>query len=1027
MAPGLSTLSKSWKVTKTHRGAYNGGAIQLSRDGTTMACLYDGDVKLLDVKQGEVTRGLKGENDEEEIVCFALHPLRNEIVTASRNLLLRHWDIATGVCKRAIKAHEQVVLSMDYDSTGTLVATGSADGTAKVWDVERGYCTHNFRDHLGTVSFVRFDTRSLRLGTASEDRSVRIWDLEAQGSVAVLKDHMSVPTGIVFMGDIIATVGRDSVVLLYSSDSYKLLKTLPVYECVEGVVQVAWGDDGEEEEADGMCFAIAGSKGSVRVYRCSQKSASKGKLNCELLGQQATSGEHAPGYSHLLTCPAAANSEGDSSGCQQLVAVTVDHNFIVLEAREGLPLSRQIVGCNDEIVDIKAIPRPGGDEQEQPARDGAGQWLAVLTNSPQVRLFKQEDFSTLLLDAHTDTVLSAAVNRDGSIMATASKDKRVLIWAVASVPPRVLLKCTGHTDSVGAVSLSNKPGPYRGGGAFAVSGSIDKTLKKWLLPKDSGDDESSGSEGAVTSAAISVRAHEKDINAVAVSPNDALVATASQDRTTKLWKSNDLSPVGVLKGHKKGVWQVKFSPIDRCVVTCSGDRTVKLWSVVDCACLRTFQGHTASVLNVVFLTAGTQLMSAGADGLLKLWTIRTNECEATFDSHEDRVWALTTVESENGVQVISGGADSVLNVWSDVTAQEAEEVIKAREEAILKEQQLAGSIARGDLTKAISLAFDLKKPHKLWHILKEMLSQGEEGERGADKGRELLNAKLDAFVKEWDDEKLLLCLTWCKDWNTNARKSAVAQALLASLFRSFSFARLKKLPGISDVTAALLAYSERHYARYERLLQSSYMVEYTLDSMQLLLPPASGEPGATEEADEEMGEAEPAVHSVVAVPFDSSDSEDETVETRTNGAVRVSQRKRRKKTDEADEEEQGVTEAVVVTKQQGEEARLPKSSKKGKKHRKSANTEEDNSSTVATTEDDDAGVAAVDDTDDLEASTARGREGKRRKAPDAGPKSASKPKGSGTAPATPSPGKDGEGKEAVTVRRTSRKRKPALK
>lgn len=48
-------------------------------------------------------------------VSFALHPNGLEIVTASRSLLLRHWDIATGVCKRAIKAHDHIVRCMDYD------------------------------------------------------------------------------------------------------------------------------------------------------------------------------------------------------------------------------------------------------------------------------------------------------------------------------------------------------------------------------------------------------------------------------------------------------------------------------------------------------------------------------------------------------------------------------------------------------------------------------------------------------------------------------------------------------------------------------------------------------------------------------------------------------------------------------------------------------------------------------------------------------------------------------------------------
>jgi len=49
----------------------------------------------------------------------------------------------------------------------------------------------------------------------------------------------------------------------------------------------------------------------------------------------------------------------------------------------------------------------------------------------------------------------------------------------------------------------------------------------------------------------SVRAHDKDINTVAVSPNDALVATGSQDKLIKIWSSTDLSPVATLTGHKR--------------------------------------------------------------------------------------------------------------------------------------------------------------------------------------------------------------------------------------------------------------------------------------------------------------------------------------------------------------------------------------------------------------------------------------------------------------------------------------------
>lgn len=111
-----------------------------------------------------------------------------------------------------------------------------------------------------------------------------------------------------------------------------------------------------------------------------------------------------------------------------------------------------------------------------------------------------------------------------------------------------------------------------------------------------------------------VAAHDKDINAVAVAPNDsgalcpkwppkwppkhfaianrhvqlrskcrwlhghicghkllcAVMCTGSQDRTAKIWKLPNLVLSLTLKGHKRGIWAVAFSPVDQAVATASG-------------------------------------------------------------------------------------------------------------------------------------------------------------------------------------------------------------------------------------------------------------------------------------------------------------------------------------------------------------------------------------------------------------------------------------------------------------------------
>lgn len=77
---------------------------------------------------------------------------------------------------------------------------------------------------------------------------------------------------------------------------------------------------------------------------------------------------------------------------------------------------------------------------------------------------------------------------------------------------------------------------------------------------------------------------------MAVSPNDKLLASGSQDRTAKLWSLADMSLLGVLRGHRRGIWCVQFSPVDQVLASASADGTIKLWGLHDFSCLKVF--HT---------------------------------------------------------------------------------------------------------------------------------------------------------------------------------------------------------------------------------------------------------------------------------------------------------------------------------------------------------------------------------------------------------------------------------------------------
>src|SRR6267143_1805902 len=76
-------------------------------------------------------------------------------------------------------------------------------------------------------------------------------------------------------------------------------------------------------------------------------------------------------------------------------------------------------------------------------------------------------------------------------------------------------------------------------------------------------------------------------------------------------------------GHATWVTSVAFSPDGKLLATASADKTVKLWLVHNRQEIRSIPAHTAWVTAVAFSPNGQLLATAGADKTVKLWTLRT--------------------------------------------------------------------------------------------------------------------------------------------------------------------------------------------------------------------------------------------------------------------------------------------------------------------------------------------------------------------------------------------------------------------
>ena len=64
----------------------------------------------------------------------------------------RLWDVESGECLHTLLGHTAEIVSLNFDTPGRRVMTGSFDNTVKVWDARTGRCIHTLAGHNGEIS-----------------------------------------------------------------------------------------------------------------------------------------------------------------------------------------------------------------------------------------------------------------------------------------------------------------------------------------------------------------------------------------------------------------------------------------------------------------------------------------------------------------------------------------------------------------------------------------------------------------------------------------------------------------------------------------------------------------------------------------------------------------------------------------------------------------------------------------------------------------------------------------------------------
>jgi len=259
----------------------------------------------------------------------------------------------------------------------------------------------------------------------------------------------------------------------------------------------------------------------------------------------------------------------------------------------------------------------------------------------------------------TKDVTTLDWNRTGDLLATGSYDGAGRIWSKAGELKNRLM---GHEKPIFSLKWNAR-------GDYIVTCSLDTTAIVWnadrgtikqrfefhsapCLDVDWRDDTSFASCSTdkdicvcKVGSQIPVRTykggeehegHIDEVNAIKWDSSGNYLASCSDDKTVKIWGSEQDKPLHTLSQGGKIYslqWSEKApgSKLPLMLASASFDCKTKVWDAILGKCLYTLTGHTSPVYSVAFSPNSQYLASGAFDHLLLVWSVETGELVQSYN------------------------------------------------------------------------------------------------------------------------------------------------------------------------------------------------------------------------------------------------------------------------------------------------------------------------------------------------------------------------------------------------------------